>query len=587
APIPIWKSDDPKFPRIDVYGSLDELERDFGVRPHDLHRPGIDQLTRPNPDDPSGKSTMRRVEDVLDVWFESGSMPFAQVHYPFENREWFESHFPADFIVEYTAQTRGWFYVMLVLSTAIFERPPFRNCLVHGVILDAQAKKLSKRLRNYPDPEEVFETQGSDALRWFLISSQVMKSGELRIERDTRQIAEVVRLVIHPIWNAYAFFTLYANADGIRARERTDSSELLDRYVLAKTRDLVVDLTADLDAYELASACGRVVSFIDVLNNWYIRRSRDRVWRARAESGDDADKRDFYDTLYTVLVTLCRAKSPLLPMVSEEIYRNLSGDRSVHLGDWPDADALPADAELSADMDRAREVCSAALALRATQNARVRQPLAALTVAGPDSEHLRPYLDLVATEVNVKEVRLETEIEAYANFRLHVNARAVGPRLGADTKRVIAASKEGRWSARADGGVEVDGVVLGEGEYELRVEPRDGVACEALPSGDTIVVLDLDLSDELIQEGVARDVVRVVQQARKEAGLHISDRIRLALELPDAARAAVDRFRDYVSEQTLATQLELAPLEGSDGLFRHEAALGGEPIAVGLARVSS
>ena len=245
TPIPVWKSDDPNYPRTDVYGSLDELERDFGIRPDDLHRPYIDKLTRPNPDDPTGRSTMRRVPEVLDCWFESGSMPFAQVHYPFENKEWFDEHFPADFITEYQAQTRGWFYLMVVMSTALFDRPPFKNCLCHGVVLAEDGKKLSKRLRNYPDPQEVFEKIGSDALRWFLVSSPVVRGGDLRIDEDGKAIAEAVRLVINPIWNAWYFFALYANTDETQAQLRFDSPHVLDRYILAKTHELVEHLGAD------------------------------------------------------------------------------------------------------------------------------------------------------------------------------------------------------------------------------------------------------------------------------------------------------------------------------------------------------
>jgi len=583
APIPIWKSDDPQYPRIDVYGSLDELERDFGVRPDNLHRPFIDQLTRPNPDDPSGNSTMRRVEDVLDCWFESGSMPFAQVHYPFENKDWFDKHFPADFIVEYLAQTRGWFYTMTVLSTALFDRPPFKNCLCHGVILAEGGKKLSKSLRNFPDPEEVFDSIGSDALRWFLISSPVVRGGELYIEKDAKQIAEAVRLVLNPIWNAYYFFCLYANTDGVRARLRTDSTQLLDRYILAKTRELVDGLGQDLDAYDLSGACGRVLAHIDSLNNWYIRRSRERFWKAEK----DRDKQDAYDTLYTVLVILCRVISPLLPLISEEIHRGLTGgEGSVHLTDWPEREVADAsDPRLVAEMDRVREVCSATLALRAAENARVRQPLAELSVAGAELELLRPYLDLIADEVNVKRVTLSEHIEEYATYRLHVNARALGPRLGKETKAVIQASKQGQWRNVDGGGIEVAGQLLEEGEYSLLLQPRDGVACEPLPSNDAIVALDLRLSQELLQEGQARDVVRVVQQARKLAELHISDRIRLELALPEDWREAVERFRDYVSEQTLANQLEIREQLAGEGLFVHEATLAGQPIRVGVARI--
>ncbi|MEE3327711.1 MAG: isoleucine--tRNA ligase [Myxococcota bacterium] len=587
TPIPVWKSDDPNYPRTDVYGSLDELERDFGVRPDDLHRPYVDALTRPNPDDPTGQSTMRRVPEVLDCWFESGSMPFAQVHYPFENKEWFDEHFPADFITEYQAQTRGWFYLMVVMSTALFDRPPFKNCLCHGVVLAEDGKKLSKRLRNYPDPEEVFETIGSDALRWFLVSSPVVRGGDLRIDEDGKAIAEAVRLVINPIWNAWYFFALYANTDEIEARMRFDSPHLLDRYILAKTHELVEGMASDLDQYDLSGACQRVVHHIDALNNWYIRRSRPRFWKAER----DRDKQDAYDTLYTALVTLCRAASPLLPMLTEQIHTGLTGEDSVHLQNWPDEIRQAADPELVAEMDRVREVCSATLALRAAQNARVRQPLAQLVVAGSGLEKIDPYLDLIADEVNVKEVILSEEIEAYASFGLKVDAKALGPRLGPNMKEVIKASKEGRWTAGPDKKIHVGGFELDESEYTLTLQPREGVACQALPQNDAIVVLDLDLTPELVSEGMARDIVRIVQQARKDSGLEVSDRIRLDLPLEGEWRKALEDFRDYVSEQTLTAELHIDPIDGKEHVAEgetilHTARFGGTDVRFSLSRAS-
>ena len=278
SPIPVWRSDDPAYPRVDVYGSLDELERDFGVRPDDLHRPFIDQLTRPNPDDPTGKSTMRRVTDVMDCWFESGSMSFAQVHYPFENTDWFEHHFPGDFIVEYIGQTRGWFYTMHVLASAIFERPAFETCLSHGIVLGSDGQKMSKSLRNYPDVREVFDRDGADAMRWFLMSSPILRGGNLIVTE--RNIREGVRQVLIPLWNCWYFFALYANAAGYTAQRRTDSTDPLDRYLLAKTHQYVADMTRQLDDYEIANACDSTRSFLDVLSNWYIRRSRERFWAA-------------------------------------------------------------------------------------------------------------------------------------------------------------------------------------------------------------------------------------------------------------------------------------------------------------------
>jgi len=580
APIPVWKSEDPEYPRLDVYGSVEELERDFGVRPDDLHRPAIDELVRPNPDDPSGRSLMRRIPDVLDCWFESGSMPYAQVHYPFENREWFENHFPADFIVEYVAQTRGWFYTMLVLATALFDRHPFKNCICHGVAVAKDGQKLSKRLRNFPDPEEVFETQGADAFRWYLMSSPLLRGGDLRVEKDDKPIAEVVRNVMNPIWNAWYFFSLYANADGIRAEWRTPDRNVLDRYILAKTRELVEDLGELMDAYDIAGACGRVIAFIDALNNWYIRRSRLRFWK----SEKDDDKRQAYDTLYTVLVTLCRVLSPLLPLVSDEIYRGLTGEESVHLGDWPDPESLPADPALVADMDRVRDVCSTTLAMRRTENVRVRQPLRTLTIAGPRVERLRPFLDLIQDEVNVKEVRLSEEIQRFASFQLQVNARLLGPRLGPQMKAVIAAARQGDWRALEGSRVEVAGQVLSEDEYTLLLKPAEGVACQALSTNDMVAVLDFELSESLVQEGKARDLVRLIQQARREAGLHVSDRIRLSLALPPDWKAAATAFRDYLTENTLASELDVEGNHLEGALFEQQAKLGNQAVRLSIAK---
>ncbi|MFD2080348.1 isoleucyl-tRNA synthetase [Actinopolymorpha cephalotaxi] len=546
SPIPVWKSDDPAYPRTDVYGSLDELERDFGVRPNDLHRPGIDQLTRPNPDDPTGCSTMRRVPEVLDCWFESGAMPFAQVHYPFENTEWFENHYPGDFIVEYLPQTRGWFYTLHVLATALFDRPAFRSAVAHGILQGDDGRKLSKSLRNYPDVRAVLDSYGADAMRWALMSSPVLRGGDA-IVADTA-FREAVRQSINPLWNAYYFFTLYANAENAQARRRTDSTHVLDRYVLAKLHDTVVETTAELDSYDISGACAAVRSFLDVLTNWYVRRSRDRFW-----SGDQ----DAFDTLYTVLEVLCRVAAPLLPLVTEEVWRGLTGERSVHLADWPDAADLPADDDLVASMDGVRAVCSAALALRKAKGLRVRLPLAGLTVAAPDAERLRPFVDLIRDEVNVKEVRLDGDVAAHCERVLSVVPRALGPRLGKDVQRVIRAVKGGDWSV-ADDGVVAGGVTLAEGEYELRLVPARPESTAALPGDVGVVELDTEVTPELTAEGVARDVIRAVQQARRDAGLDVSDRIALTVASPDEeVRKAVDTHRELVAGETLARELSV------------------------------
>jgi len=552
SPIPVWKSDDPAYPRVDVYGSLDDFERDFGVRPTDLHRPYVDDLTRPNPDDPTGKATMRRVPEVLDCWFESGSMPFAQVHYPFENADWFEHHYPGDFIVEYIGQTRGWFYTLHVLATALFDRPAFRSCVSHGIVLGDDGAKMSKTRKNYPDVYEMFDVYGSDAMRWFLMSSPILRGGDLIVTESG--IRDSVRQVVNPLWNAWYFFTLYANADGYSASARTDSEHVLDRYVLAKLRDAVETVTTQLDAYDISGACAWVRSFLDGLTNWYIRRSRDRFWSSDA---------DAFDTLYTVLERVSRLVAPLLPMVSEEIYQGLTGNRSVHLTDWPAASDLPADPELVATMDRVREVCSAALSLRKAKGLRVRLPLASLTVAVPDAEALAPFADLVADEVNVKNVVLSSDVDAACSSVLAVVPKVLGPRLGKDVQRVIKAVKSGDWSAEG-GRVVAGGVELAEGEYTLRLVPADPERSAPLPGDVGVVVLDTAVTPELEAEGVARDVVRAVQQARKDAGFDVADRIRLTVDAGGAVADAVHGHQAFVAAETLAAEVVFGTVDADE-----------------------
>lgn len=548
SPIPIWRSDDPRYPRIDVYGSLDELERDFGVRPDNLHRPFIDELVRPNPDDPTGQSMMRRVPEVLDCWFESGSMPFAQVHYPFENKEWFDNHHPGDFIVEYVAQTRGWFYTLHVLATALFDTPAFKNVICHGVVLDHEGKKLSKSKRNYPDPEDLFEDLGADALRWFLMSSPILRGGDLRIAEDGRDVAEVVRQVMMPIWNAYLFFTLYANADGRRASLRTDSNHVLDRYILAKTHELVVGVTKHLDNLDLATATQDVSSFIDALNNWYIRRSRERFWG----SDNGAGSGDAQDTLYTVLTVLMRVVAPLLPLISEEIYKGLTGEESVHLTDWPDVETLPANTSLVEDMDRVRDVCTAALFLREENGLRTRLPLASLVVAGRNAERLAPYVDLIKDEVNVKEVLLSDNLAEHAEFVLKPIGRILGPKLGGDVQKVLAAARNGEWTKVGDD-VQVAGHTLSSTEFDLSLRPKEGSVGQALRSNDAVAILDTHITAELKAEGQARDLVRLVQQARKDADLNVTDRIALNIQADTSLEEALMAHEAWIAAQVLAT----------------------------------
>ncbi len=595
SPIPVWKSDDPEYPRVDAYGSLADLERDFGRLPRnasgdvDLHRPYIDDLTRPNPDDPTGRSTMRRIEDVLDVWFDSGSMPFAQVHYPFENHDWFDEHSPADFIVEYIGQTRGWFYLMHVLSTALFDRPAFTGVSCHGIVLGSDGLKMSKSLHNYPDVSEVFDRDGSDAMRWFLMSSSVLRGGNLIVTEEG--IRAGVREFLLPLWNAWYFFSTYANAaggpsaggtaanGGYEARWRTDSTDVLDRYILALTGDLVRGVATDLDGLDSTTAAAKLREFTEALTNWYIRRSRDRFWVGVDPS--DSKTTEAFDTLYTVLETLTRVAAPLVPLIADRVWQGLTGGRSVHLADWPDADAYPAADDIRTAMDAVREVSSVANALRKREGRRVRLPLARLTVVVSDAASLAQFEEILRDELNVKSVELvEFEDETAATYgitnRLSVNARAAGPRLGKRVQQAIQAAKAGAWSAHGDTVTlqTADGeIALETGEYELVLETTgrpEGEALALLPGGG-FVLLDTTTTPELEAEGLARDVIRSVQDTRKAAGFDVSDRIRLQL-----------LFTNHEDAGAVSAAFDIADVAGETLALEHAVLVNGHTVHIPL-----
>lgn len=560
SPIPVWRSDDPNYPRIDVYGSFAQMEEDFGRLPRnekgevDLHRPYVDEITRPNPDDPTGKSTMRRIADVLDCWFESGSMPFAQVHYPFENKQWFEDHYPGDFITEYIGQTRGWFYTMHVMASALFDRPAFTSCVSHGIVLGDDGQKMSKSLRNYPDVYEMFDAVGADAMRWFLMSSPIVRGGNLIVTE--KGLRDTVRTVLLPLWNSWYFFSLYANAcqggAGYQAEAVEDVAKLdvMDRYLLASLKGLADGVRADLEAYAISDACARVEKFIDLLTNWYVRTSRDRFWNEDAGA---------FDTLYTALETLMRVLAPLAPLISEEIWKGLTGGRSVHLQDWPELPASWENEELRTAMDEVREVVSAAHSLRKTHQIRVRQPLRTMTVV--TDKALEPFLELIASEVNVKNVELK---DAEHSGMQVTRDLAVLPReLDGDTRKLTSklfkAAREGDWSINPDGSATMhlaDGdVQLAENQFKVTigVEAEEGTVATVLDSG-SFVALDTELDAELISEGYARDVVRAVQDARKAAGLEVSDRIELTLTVPEEGADAVNTHLEFIKHETLAVR---------------------------------
>lgn len=548
TPIPVWKSDNPAFPRIDVFGSIAEIKEKTGFDVVDLHRPIIDDVVYKNPDDPSGNTMMRRVTDVFDCWFESGSMPEGQIHYPFENKTWFENHFPADFIVEAIDQTRGWFYTLHVLGTALHHKPAFKNCLCTGLIMAEGGVKLSKKLKNYPDPYIVLDSMGSDALRWFLISSPVIKGGNVMIDQEGKEVAKAARKALMPLWNAFYFFCLYANAEGIKATKTVGSKDVLDKYILSKLKVLTEDVKVCMDAYDINQACALCSEFLDILNNWYIRRSRTRFW--------DGTDLDAFNVLYTVLITVTKVMAPLMPMMSEYVYRSLTGKESVHLRTYPDVSALTEDKELMDTMDMVRAISSTAKAIREEHRLRNRLPLRSMTIAGANVEKLYDFAEVLKEEVNVKEVVFKTDIKEVANTFLYLKTPLIGKRLGQYMKNIMAESKGTNWHKNDDGTLSIAGQTLFAEEFELRLVLKEGLQGQALPDNTAVVQLDVEVVPALEKEGIARDFVRMIQSLRKEKGFDVSDRITLSYTTDSSlVKEAIAEHENYIKDQVLAIEI--------------------------------
>ena len=560
-PIPVWKSDGSD--HTEVIGSREELQAKSGVWVDDLHKHHVDEITWPSPD---GSGTMRRVPEVLDCWFESGAMPYAQNHYPFENKEFFEANFPADFICEGLDQTRGWFYTLTVLAAALFDAPAFENVVVNGLVLAPDGKKMSKSDRNYTDPKEVIQQFGADALRLFLMDSAVVKAEDLKYTDEG--VREVLKTVIIPYWNAYSFFVTYANIDGVQPTSAPDEPDNpLDRWVLSEAERLVEEVTDQLDQYDLQKAIEPIVAFIDSLNNWYIRRSRRRFWK----SENDGDKHQAYQTLYSVLMTLTAVAAPIIPFMTEEIYRNLRGTgdaESVHLCDYPQADESRRDGELERKMSVTRQAVSLGRAIRTMHNLKIRQPLAAIHVVTRDDEArrvLREMEDIIREELNVKDVVFRENEEELVEYSAKANFRELGPRLG---KRMRAAASVIEQLSGAEIQQLMDGSTLSldvEGEpvditiESVLVQRREKENLRVLNEGSLTVALDPEITPELLQEGLVRDLIRAVQNLRKEQGFEVTDRIVLSLAGSEELVKAVHQFEDYLSSETLTERLEWEP----------------------------
>ena len=562
--IPIWECTNG---HVKCIGSIEELAELSGTRLNDLHKHFVDPVTFPCPD---CGGTMTRVPEVLDVWFESGSMPYGQVHYPFENRAKFESTFPAQFIAEGLDQTRGWFYTLHVLAAALFDSQAFRNCVVNGLILSTDGRKMSKSLKNYDDPSELLETYGADALRAYLINSPVLRGETLRFQSEA--IREVTRTVLLPLWNAHSFFSTYAHADGITIADlagapRPEHRPELDRWVLSVLQSLVADVNTQMEGYYLYNVVPSVLAFVDDLTNWYVRRSRRRFWRRRGE--DDADKLAAFATLYEVMTTFVSVVAPVLPFVSERIYQDLvasidpSSARSVHHGDYPIAEPALIDHELEQAMATIRTVVSLGHALRKQHQTKVRRPLRSLTVITNNLEvaaAVKAHTELIGDELNIKTVAVAESGEGLLRLSAKPDFSRLGPRLGARVREVAAAI--GELSATdieglVEGqGVEIAGTTVTAADLVIDRQPEPGLAVAS--AGDLAVALDLSTDPELEAEGLAREFVSRIQQLRRQQLLAVTDRIAVDWwsEHPPLV-AAVDRHADYVKAEVLGSELRL------------------------------
>ena len=563
--IPVWVSEDGSDALC--MGSIEELEAYSGVKVDDLHKHVLDKVVF----EKDGK-TYRRTPEVLDCWFESGAMPYAQNHYPFEDAEGFEHRFPADFIAEGLDQTRGWFYTLTVLGTLLFDKPAFRNVVVNGLVLAEDGQKMSKRLKNYPDPVEVVNRYGADAIRLYMIYSPVVRAENLAFSEDG--VKQILRDLLIPMWNAYSFFVTYANTDDWDPADpatRVESDNLLDRWILSSLENLSADVAAAMDDYDLQSAVRPFVRFIEELTNWYIRRGRRRFWK----SDDDADKLRAYRTLYDTLLELCKIGAPFVPFITEAIYRNLRTDdmpESVHLCDFPLFDGAHRDPDLDRQMDVVQTVVRLGRSLRRDYDLKVRLPLKGIHVATRDMS-LRRNIDelkhLVMDELNVKDVWFGEEETALATYSAKPNFKVLGPKLGPKIKTCAA-------SVGKLGTNEITGVLGGQtlkldldGEpFEMTADdllvtrhPREGRAVAS--EGDIVVALETALTPELEREGLAREFISRLQNLRKTEGLDVSDRIHLRFRGSEAVREAVSEHRNFIMGEALALELEEDPgLEG-------------------------
>ena len=541
TPIPIWECDE--CGRREVLGSIQEIADVSGIKLENLHRQYMDKVTYKC----NCGGTMKRVPEVLDCWFESASVPFAQKHYPFENKEWFESHFPCDFIVEYTGQIRCWFYYLHVLAVALFDKPAFKNCVVHGTILAKDGKKLSKSSKNYTDPMELMKKYGTDAFRLYLFRSNAIVMNDLYF--DENGIKSQVQQVLLPLYNCAKFFNSYAVLDNFEPYENkipTPTNEL-DKWILAKLYDTEKQVEKCMEEYQIDKYVEPIIDLLDGFSNWYIRRSRRRFWSTESSQ----DKQDAYETTFYVLVSLCKLLAPITPVVAEKLYKHFTGKESVHLANVPNVPEQFKNEKILKETEVVQRIISLARFLREKENIKNRQPLSKIELAFTNPKYkqiVKDFEDIICEEINVKQIEIVESVEELAKVEYVPNFKTIGPKFGSKVSKITGLVKTGNFKTLDDGyEVNVDDEVLKLDLEDIIVRYTAKGENKIESDKDIIARLDTVLTEELKDEGIAREIVRNIQDARKQLNCEISDRIKLKLDGELSENSKV-----YTCNETLA-----------------------------------
>lgn len=582
TPLNIWQCD--KCGKMHSIGSIAELKELSDNCPDDieLHRPYIDAVTFPC----ECGGTMKRVPEVIDCWFDSGAMPFAQHHYPFENKDLFEAQFPADFISEAVDQTRGWFYSLLAESTLLFNKAPYRNVIVLGHVQDENGQKMSKSKGNAVDPFDALQTHGADAIRWYFYSNS---APWLPNRFYDKAVTEGQRKFLGTIWNTYAFFVLYANIDNFDATKyklEYDKLSVMDKWILSKVNSLVKSVDAYLNDYKIPETTRVLEEFVDDLSNWYVRRSRERFWA----KGMEQDKINAYMTLYTSLVTLCKVAAPMIPFMTEEIYLNIvagidkTAPESIHLCDFPVANEAYIDKELEANMDEVLRIVVVGRACRNAANIKNRQPIGKMYVKA-EAELSDFYKEIIEDELNVKEVEFTNDVRAYSSYSFKPQLKTVGPKYGRLLGKIKQALSEVDGNTAMDElnekgqlTFDFDGETVELTKDDLLIEIAQTEGFESGNDGDITVVLDTNLTPELVEEGFMREIISKIQTMRKEAGFEVMDKITVYSDGNDKIAELISKNEDTVKNDVLATEIVTGKIEG----YSKEWNINGENVTFGV-----